>query len=208
MQTDDAGGQEVNRLEKILESANLPRPTGLISEAGFSRKAALEVLLPKAAEELLTHLAKEGLREKLPLLRGALKQSSWPAHQQFMLEQVIIHLDYLNEACGQVNCEVQNRAASLLEDDESLKWETEVKTWAADKRLLVICANCKNIRDLRRRWNPIENFLHEKFAIQFSHTICPDCGKTLYPDIFKGEEEESDFPQPKMTRNLKDSKNP
>jgi PAS domain S-box-containing protein len=51
--------------------------------------------------------------------------------------------------------------------------------------LLPICASCKRIRDDRGSWNPIEVYIHDRSNAQFSHGICPDCARKLYPDYFK-----------------------
>lgn len=46
-----------------------------------------------------------------------------------------------------------------------------------------ICASCKNIRDDKGYWQKVEQYIKEHSAVQFSHGICPDCAKKLYPDI-------------------------
>jgi hypothetical protein len=48
--------------------------------------------------------------------------------------------------------------------------------------LLPICASCKRIRDDGGYWNQIEQYVHEHTEAEFSHGICPDCMKKLYPD--------------------------
>jgi hypothetical protein len=48
--------------------------------------------------------------------------------------------------------------------------------------LLPICAKCKNIRDDQGYWKQIESYIHEHSEAEFSHSICPDCAKELYPD--------------------------
>ena len=47
--------------------------------------------------------------------------------------------------------------------------------------LLPICANCKKIRDDQGYWNQIESYIQEHSDARFSHGICPDCAKVLYP---------------------------
>ncbi len=49
--------------------------------------------------------------------------------------------------------------------------------------ILPICANCKNIRDEKGAWQGIEKYVHEHSDAEFSHGICPDCAKVLYPDV-------------------------
>lgn len=48
-------------------------------------------------------------------------------------------------------------------------------------RLLPICASCKKIRDDKGYWQQVENYIRDHSGIQFSHSICPDCFKKLYP---------------------------
>jgi len=49
--------------------------------------------------------------------------------------------------------------------------------------LLPICSSCKKIRDDKGYWNQIESYIRDHSDAQFSHGICPECRKTIYPDI-------------------------
>lgn len=51
------------------------------------------------------------------------------------------------------------------------------------KGFLPICAPCKKIRDDQGYWNQIESYIKEHSEAEFSHGICPDCAKKLYPEI-------------------------
>jgi hypothetical protein len=53
--------------------------------------------------------------------------------------------------------------------------------------LLPICASCKKIRDDSGYWNRIESYIGKHADVQFSHGICPDCAKKLYPELFEEE---------------------
>jgi PAS domain S-box-containing protein len=46
-----------------------------------------------------------------------------------------------------------------------------------------ICAHCKKIRDDRGYWNQIESYIREHSEAEFTHGICPDCLKKLYPEM-------------------------
>lgn len=48
---------------------------------------------------------------------------------------------------------------------------------------LPICASCKKIRDDEGYWNQIESYISKHSDVEFSHGICPDCSKKLYPDL-------------------------
>ena len=46
-----------------------------------------------------------------------------------------------------------------------------------------ICANCKKIRKSEDQWEQIERYITRHSLAQFSHSICPDCARQLYPDL-------------------------
>jgi DNA repair exonuclease SbcCD ATPase subunit len=50
------------------------------------------------------------------------------------------------------------------------------------KGLLPICASCKKIRDDKGYWQSVEHYISAHTEAQFSHDICPECMKKLYPE--------------------------
>ena len=56
---------------------------------------------------------------------------------------------------------------------------SEVKTL---KGLLPMCANCKKVRDDRGYWKQIESYLRDHTDASFTHSICPECIRDLYPE--------------------------
>jgi len=48
---------------------------------------------------------------------------------------------------------------------------------------LPICANCKKIRN-QDHWEQIETYISQNSLALFSHSLCPECRKKLYPDLF------------------------
>jgi len=71
----------------------------------------------------------------------------------------------------------QEREKLIRELQETL---ARVKTLTG---LLPICASCKKIRDDKGYWNQIEEYIRDHSEADFSHGICPDCMKKLYPDL-------------------------
>jgi PAS domain-containing protein len=51
--------------------------------------------------------------------------------------------------------------------------------------LLPICASCKKIRDDKGYWSQVESYVEKHSDATFTHGICPDCIKKLYPDLAK-----------------------
>jgi hypothetical protein len=47
-----------------------------------------------------------------------------------------------------------------------------------------ICANCKKIKNTEDQWEQIEQYITQHSLAQFSHSICPDCARQLYPDLY------------------------
>jgi hypothetical protein len=47
-----------------------------------------------------------------------------------------------------------------------------------------ICSHCKKIRDDKGYWDLLEGYIQSHSEAKFSHGICPDCAKLLYPDVF------------------------
>ena len=70
----------------------------------------------------------------------------------------------------------QDREAVITELQDAL---TNIKQL---KGLLPICAACKNIRDDQGYWRHVEEYLLEHSDAEFSHSICPDCMRKLYPE--------------------------
>jgi len=113
--------REINRLQKLLESANIKLSSVASDILGVSGKAMLEALVSgNTSPEILADLARGKLRKKLSLLRDAL-QGRFRAHHQFMLAQILSHLDFLDEAIEQISKEVENRIVPFLKEIELLK---------------------------------------------------------------------------------------
>ena len=57
--------------------------------------------------------------------------------------------------------------------------------------LIPICSSCKRIREDSGYWNQIEDYLSSHSDAEFSHGLCPECAKALYPGWYQedGEEE-------------------
>jgi PAS domain S-box-containing protein len=53
--------------------------------------------------------------------------------------------------------------------------------------LLPICSACKKIRDDKGYWQQIEGYIMAHSDTQFSHGLCPDCAKKLYPHMKFGD---------------------
>ncbi|MCX6641366.1 MAG: PAS domain-containing protein [bacterium] len=50
--------------------------------------------------------------------------------------------------------------------------------------IIPICASCKKIRDDKGYWNQLEEYIRDHFEAEFSHSVCPDCARELFPELF------------------------
>lgn len=76
--------------------------------------------------------------------------------------------------------QVEDERESLIA--ELQKALSEIKALTG---LLPICAACKKIRDDSGYWRQVEEYIREHSDVEFTHSICPDCARKLYPEMFK-----------------------
>lgn len=50
--------------------------------------------------------------------------------------------------------------------------------------ILPICCNCKKIRNNEGYWETLEAYFQQRSEVNFTHGICPECARKLYPDFY------------------------
>ena len=70
----------------------------------------------------------------------------------------------------------EEREKVILQLQDSL---AKIKTLSG---LLPICSSCKKVRDDRGYWTQIEAYISDHSEAEFSHGLCPECAKKLYPE--------------------------
>ena len=127
---------------------------------------------------------------------GAVDFISKPFEEQELLARVQAHLEL-----RRLRIQLEERAADLSLANEQLQKEIverkkaeEAERQKANKLqeamdkikilsgLLPICSHCKKIRDEKGYWNQLEIYIAEHTDTEFSHGICDDCLKILYPE--------------------------
>ena len=104
---------EVNRLQKVLEGANIKLASVATNVVGFSGRAMLAAMVAGEYEvEAVAGLARGKLRNKIGALREALEGRLQP-HQRFMLAAQLRHIDSLDSLIEEVSGEVERRLATL-----------------------------------------------------------------------------------------------
>jgi len=84
-----------------------------------------------------------------------------------------LHRDHLEDL-------VHQRTQALEEEQQKLRQAlAEVKTL---RGLVPICSSCKKIRDDQGFWNQLELYVEAHSNAEFTHGVCPDCARILYPE--------------------------
>ena len=75
----------------------------------------------------------------------------------------------------------RQRAAQDLERGTSLALKKSLEEIKTLRGLLPICAGCKRIRTDDGIWHEIEVYVRDHSDAEFSHDLCEQCIKTMYP---------------------------
>jgi methyl-accepting chemotaxis protein len=83
---------------------------------------------------------------------------------------------------------VEERTASLSAANEQLQsliadLQEALQRVKKLSGMLPICASCKKIRDDDGYWSEVEVYIRDRSEAEFSHGICPECARKLYPDL-------------------------
>ena len=76
----------------------------------------------------------------------------------------------------------------LLNSSESVDIGKPISRPQAQQIFVPVCANCMDIRLPNNEWIRMDQHQCGISNITYSHTICPECAKELYPEFF-GEAE-------------------
>ncbi len=80
--------------------------------------------------------------------------------------------------------ENQRRGAmtSLVASNREL--QTALQEVKQLRGLLPICMHCKQIRNGESAWTRLEEYIQSHSAAEFTHSLCPDCYRKYYPEIY------------------------
>lgn len=121
--------------------------------------------------------------ERLQIIDLLLSSFETAVSNRAEVEQVNRELRKLNQ---QLSREIEERKRAE-QDRERLIVDLQ-EAFAQVKKLsglLPICASCKKIRDDQGYWQQIEAYIRDHSEADFSHSICPDCLRKLYPNLRK-----------------------
>jgi transposase len=100
---------EVNRLHKVLETANVKLTAVATDVLGKSGRAMLDALVKGTTDpEILAELARGRLRQKLPQLQEAL-DGRVEAHHRLLLKHILAHVAFLEQTLEQLQHDSEER---------------------------------------------------------------------------------------------------
>ncbi len=103
--------RHINRIHKILETANIKLSSVVTDILGKSARQMLEALIAGEYDPVsLAKLARGRMRPKIALLQQALQGRIEP-HHRFLLKETLAHLDFLQQRVGQLEQEVAERVS-------------------------------------------------------------------------------------------------
>ena len=98
----------INRVQKVLESANIKLASVVSDVTGVSSRAMLKALVEgNSTPELMAQLARGKMKHKYDLLVKALEGRVRP-HQQFILAQLLAQIDHLEQTIELFDQEIEN----------------------------------------------------------------------------------------------------
>jgi transposase len=134
-------GDEVNRLHKTLEGANIKLAAVATDVLGVSGRAMFAAVLAGERDpDVLADLARGTLRKKLPQLRQALLGQIQP-HHLILISQILAHVDFLTEAIAEVQAQIEERLAPFEQTLQLLQTIPGIKAVAGAAILAEIGAD-------------------------------------------------------------------
>ena len=90
------------------------------------------------------------------------------------LQRAILQLQESNQKLLQINETLEKRTAEL---------EHAFSEIQRMQGIIPICAECKKIQDEDGQWKGLDIYVQKHSNTQFSHGLCPQCAKKLYPEL-------------------------
>ena len=108
----------VNRVQKLLEGANIKLSSVASDVMGVSARAMLaEIVAGQTDAELMADLARGRMRSKIPELEKALTGIVQP-HHRFVLAQQLDHIDFLDEKVETFSLRIEQQLESMSWPDK------------------------------------------------------------------------------------------
>jgi transposase len=111
----------VNRIQKVLEDANIKLASVASDVLGVSGRAMIQAIVDGQDDpNRMAELAQRRMRKKIPLLKSALQGDVRESHR-FQLRALLDQIDFLDSLIGRYNARIEEVAAPFAESEQRLQ---------------------------------------------------------------------------------------
>ncbi len=177
------GYELCRRLKDSEESCDIPvlffsvSTNPLDKEKAFNIGGVDYISKPFEPKEVLarvrTHLNLRNIQQELEIKNIEL-ENSYMGLEKMVGERT----EELSKANEQLVQEAIQRKKLIAELQKTM---AELKIL---KGFIPICASCKKICDDKGFWSQVEEYISGHSEVEFTHSICPECSRELYPSLF------------------------
>jgi DNA-binding NtrC family response regulator len=129
--------------------------------------------------QISADLLDRSIRHCIERNRAEVQLKQYRDHLEELVEERTFELERTNES---LHLEIAQRKSAEAEREMLIAELREALARVKQlSGLLPICASCKKIRDDKGYWRQIEAYIRDHSEADFSHGICPDCARELYP---------------------------
>lgn len=182
--------------ESSMDGIVMTRPDGTVVDANESACS----IFGRTREEILRTPREDLLDTSDPTLPALLaeRRRTGKLHTELMARRPDGSLFPIETTSAVVHDGDGNEVNFIILRDISARKDAEVERERLITRLqealneikvltgvLPICTCCKKVRDENGSWQVIEVYIRDRSEAEFSHSLCPDCFKKVYPDYVK-----------------------
>jgi transposase len=126
-------GAEKNRIQKVLEAANVKIGNIISDMFGVSGQAMVSVLISRReiAVEQIADLSKRRRRQRIPELKEALERHQMNEHHRWLIQQSVDHAVLLDRQMEELEDKIKEKLKVYREEYELLQTIPGVKETAA-----------------------------------------------------------------------------
>lgn len=182
----ESAAEAIEFLENTAQNNNnyAPEPVDLI---------LMDVMMPEmnGIEAVKQIKSRKPLRD-IPIVMVSSRDEEEKIEQAFNAGAI----DYIGKPIKKI--ELRARVRSILklkeETDHRKEHERELEKTVLELQsalneiktltgLLPMCSSCKKIRNNKGYWEQVESYLTKRSDVEFTHGLCPDCTRQLYPEM-------------------------
>ncbi len=139
----------------------------------------VRVLVEDDMKQVLSGIAIRGFENSVSTKHGQERMLSWNMQRTVNLSGEPTGVIASGHDITELRQSVVEREIIITELQDAL---AQVKRLSG---MLPICSHCHKIRDDEGYWNQVADYITLHSEAVFSHGICPDCARKVYPDYFK-----------------------